>query len=269
MADFNPHSNSSQSVVILIHGWEGSSQSAYLLSLSARLFKEGHDTLRLHLRDHGGTTNLNKDIFNSSMIDEVVQAISAFQKKYPYKSYFLGGFSLGGNFALRTGLRNDALPQSIERIMAVCPVLDPAHTMRAMNTTLPLYDYYFVQKWKNSLTEKAKHFPEYNYMDDLKKMRCLDEMNAYFIPQYTAFDNLPDYFQSYTLTGETLSSLEIPALIVASKDDPIIPYKDFEKTSLSPTTRLELTEFGGHCAYLQNWVLDSWLDDRLAEYFHP
>lgn len=267
MAELNQHSDNSRSVIILIHGWEGSSESAYLLSMSARLFSEGHDTLRLHLRDHGNTTHLNREIFNSSMIAEVVQAIDVFQKQYAYNNYYLAGFSLGGNFALRTGLHNEQLFRPLDRIMAVCPVLDPAHTMQAMNNSFPFYDYYFARKWKRSLKEKTKHFPDYDYLNDLETMRRLDEMNAYFIPRYTPFDNLPDYFRSYTITGDVLSELKMPVLIVASKDDPIIPHEDFDCTRLSLSTRLEMTEYGAHCAHLQNLTLGSWLDDRATDYF--
>lgn len=267
LAELNQHAQTSRSVVILIHGWEGSGQSAYLLSMAAHLFHAGYDTLRLHLRDHGNTTHLNKEIFNSSMIDEIVDAISEFQKLFEYDIYNLAGFSLGGNFVLRCGLYMESMYRPLTRIMAVCPVLDPANTMVAMQNTFSFYDRYFVRKWKRSLREKSKHFSDYQYRDELKGMRMLDEMNRYFIPRYTPFDTLEDYFDSYTLTGDRLSKLEVPTLIVASKDDPIIPADDYRKVELNRNTRLEITLQGGHCAYLENWRLESWLDKRAAHFF--
>ncbi len=46
--------------VVLNHGWEGSAESLYVLSLAQRLFEQGFDVVRLNLRDHGETHQLNR-----------------------------------------------------------------------------------------------------------------------------------------------------------------------------------------------------------------
>ena len=51
--------------VVLLHGWEGSARSLYVLSLAQTLFEQGHDVVRLNLRDHGDTHHLNRDLFHS------------------------------------------------------------------------------------------------------------------------------------------------------------------------------------------------------------
>ena len=48
------------SMAILIHGWEGSADSSYMLSLTTRLLEQGVDVFRLNLRDHGDSHHLNK-----------------------------------------------------------------------------------------------------------------------------------------------------------------------------------------------------------------
>src|SRR5262245_24508764 len=40
-----------EQLVVLHHGWEGSAQSLYILSLGQILFEQGFDVLRLNLRD--------------------------------------------------------------------------------------------------------------------------------------------------------------------------------------------------------------------------
>ena len=265
--EFNRHKNPASQAVILLHGWEGSSQSAYILSLSAHLFSQGFDTIRVNMRDHGGTTHLNKEIFNSTLIDEVVGVISTIQKESLYQKYDLAGFSLGGNFSLRVGLQNSKLAKPLHKIVAVSPVLDPARTMLAMENTISFYDRYFTYKWKRSLKEKATHFPEYkSYSEDLKKLRNLREMNSYFIPQYTRFDNVDDYFRAYTITGDVMKKLSVDTLILSGEDDPIIPAADFANTYFSESTEIELSKYGAHCAFLENWKLDSWIDKRATHW---
>jgi predicted alpha/beta-fold hydrolase len=61
-----------RALAILLHGWEGSAQSSYILHTGSRLLAEGCDVFRLNFRDHGQTHHLNQQLFHSCRIDEVV-----------------------------------------------------------------------------------------------------------------------------------------------------------------------------------------------------
>ncbi len=65
----------SKGLVVLLHGWEGSVNSNYVLANGARLFDAGFDVFRLNFRDHGDTHHLNHEIFHSCRLDEVVHAL--------------------------------------------------------------------------------------------------------------------------------------------------------------------------------------------------
>jgi len=94
-------SNSTGRPAVILHGWEGSAQSLYILSLAQQLFDRGFEVLRLNLRDHGETHHLNRDLFHSCRLSDVVGALQAIQALYPDRPLSLAGFSLGGNFMLR------------------------------------------------------------------------------------------------------------------------------------------------------------------------
>ena len=49
-------------LVVLLHGWEGSSRSSYLITTTARLLAQGFDVLRVNLRDHGDSHHLNREL---------------------------------------------------------------------------------------------------------------------------------------------------------------------------------------------------------------
>lgn len=53
LAHHATHGAEGRDLVILLHGWEGSAQSQYLLSAAAHLYAQGYDVVRLNLRDHG------------------------------------------------------------------------------------------------------------------------------------------------------------------------------------------------------------------------
>ncbi|MGI9246912.1 MAG: alpha/beta fold hydrolase, partial [Steroidobacteraceae bacterium] len=129
----------SRPLAVLIHGWEGSSSSLYLLSLAQTLFSVGYDVARLNLRDHGDSHHLNEEIFHSCRIGEVVGAIRSLHLMHPGQRLCLAGFSLGGNFSLRVGTRAANAGIDISRIVAICPVLDPEHTLARLESGWALY----------------------------------------------------------------------------------------------------------------------------------
>jgi len=86
----------SERLAILLHGWEGSAEATYVLSLGSLLLARGFDVVRLNLRDHGATHHLNREIFHSCRLSEVVGATRAIAQRFPQARLYLAGFSLGG-----------------------------------------------------------------------------------------------------------------------------------------------------------------------------
>ncbi|SMF07409.1 hypothetical protein SAMN02745866_00555 [Alteromonadaceae bacterium Bs31] len=260
--------NKRKHLIIMLHGWEGSVQSSYMISSSNYLLKNGFDVLRLNFRDHGNSHALNKEIFNSSRHQEIIAALNKIQQQYAYKQYALLGFSLGGNFALRVAsIGSKQLSSEIAAVFSICPPIDPKHTTQALERGPRWYESYFVKKWKTSLLNKLEYFPEYAYREALLPMTTLGEMNEYFIPRYTPFTSVDDYFLSYTLTNDILGNINCPTTIVAAKDDPIIPISDFEHLEGSDRLTIEVSERGSHCAYLLSLAGPSWADRRALQFF--
>ena len=99
------------------------------------------------------------------------------------------------------------------------------------------------------------------------RMQSLAEMNDYFVPQFTGFDDSASYFKAYALTGDTLASLQVPSQIILSEDDPIIPIEDVQDLARPECLTIETTRYGGHCGFLMNWKLEGWIDQRLLALF--
>lgn len=268
MGEYNRALSDTQapSLIVMLHGWEGSSKSNYIVSACASLLAAGFDVLRLNFRDHGDTHHLNRGIFNSTLIEEVAGAIARIQKDYRYHHTGLLGFSLGGNFGLRVSLLTQILRHPMDAVMAVCPVLNPAHTMQALEQS-PWYESYFVRKWKRSLSKKLRFFPHYDFGNALQQMTRLQEMNEYFIPKYTPFSNVEEYFAAYTITGQTLSFTRSPTLVLSSADDPVIPADDLNHIARPASIKISIQTFGSHCAFLQSVREPSWADVQATAFF--
>lgn len=256
----------SDQLVILTHGWEGSHESSYMLSMTTVLLRAGVDVFRLNLRDHGDSHHLNKDVFNSTMVDEVIAGIANLQARFKYDEYVLGGFSLGGNFCCRVAAMSHDAPISLSKVVAFCPVLHAAESNAVLNSREnALYGRYFVRKWKKSLLKKLEYFPHYRFRDELPELKTLDQMNRQLVPRYTPFRELHEYFSAYAITGQRMAHTICPVYLHFSQDDMMIPCKDIEKLASNPDLHITLTRYGGHCGFLMNWRLDSWQDYRMLQ----
>ncbi len=259
-AEHTPPPTAAGRAVILIHGWEGSAQSMYMLSAGAGLWRQGFRVLRLNLRDHGDSQHLNRGLFHSCRLDEVIGAVSAVQRRFPAERLSLAGFSLGGNFALRVAAAAGATGLALHRVAAVCPVLDPRDTLAALDGGLPIYRYYFIGRWRRSLERKRAAFPHDYDFGDLARFRTLRAMTDFFVRHYTEFRNLETYLAGYALTGTRLAGLEVPADVLIADDDPVIPPGSLARIARPAKLQVMRSRFGGHCGFIADLGLNSWAD---------
>jgi predicted alpha/beta-fold hydrolase len=254
-------------LVLLIHGWEGSADSMYLLTAAQALLHEGYRVVRLNLRDHGGTQHLNEGIFHSCRLDEAIGAARAVAARFPGEALNLGGFSLGGNFALRVAAQAPRHDLAIRCVAAVCPVLDPAETMIALEHGPRLYHWYFLQKWRRSLRTKRAAFPQLYEFRQLEGFRSLMAMTAHFVERYTEYQSLDAYLAGYAITGERLAGLATPSVMLLAEDDPVIPIAGLARVVRPPALDVVVSQTGGHCGFLQSYGLRSWTDTFICETF--
>jgi hypothetical protein len=67
------------------------------------------------------------------------------------------------------------------------------------------------------------------------------------------------------VAGDYLAGLETSTLIITAADDPIIPIEDIRALPRPPALDIEVHAHGGHCGFLANWRLDSWIEKRLTQ----
>lgn len=251
-------------LVVLLHGWEGSADSSYILSAGSALLEAGFSVFRLNLRDHGDTKALNEGLFHSCRIDEVVGAVRRIRETFGGRHFAIVGQSLGGNFALRVGARAGRIGLAIDRIIAVCPVLKPHSTMRALDEGLWIYRRHFLRRWRRSLAEKAVAFPDIYEFGDLRRFDSLSATTEFFVERYTEFGSLDAYLSGYAITGDALEALRVPTRIIAAADDPVIPVADLDEVARNPALEISLARHGGHCGFVDAALGATWIDREIV-----
>ncbi len=257
---------SSKGMVVLLHGWEGSAHSGNILYTARHLHKEGYDVFRLNLKDHGKSHHLNEDIFMGSDTDEVYEAVKNIAALSVDKPLFIIGFSIGANYTIRIAKksRTSGIP-NLQKIIAINPPLDPERATGNIDR-LKIIKYFFIQKWKNSLEQKEKLFPHlYDFKEIMVKKSCMGMIDM-FVKNLSSFKDASDHFKSYNLTRGFLDSLEVPALVIAAEDDPIVPADDFYRVRTNDMVSLIINPFGGHCGYIKGLSFDAWFRKVLLNY---
>jgi len=252
-------------LAVLLHGWEGSSESLYLLSLAQTLFDAGFEVVRLNLRDHGATHHLNRELFHSCRLPEVVGAVRALATRFTGVPMALAGFSLGGNFMLRVAAHDEAQHLPLERVIAISPVLDPAETLVTLERGTPIYHSYFVRKWSRSLSRKQQAWPDHYDFEELLRIRNLREMTRQLVLSHTEYPTMEDYLAGYAVTGGRLTTLAVPATVLTSLDDPIIDATGLAQLARVPHLDIVTTSHGGHCGFIETLGDVSWIDGQVVK----
>lgn len=256
-------------LVVMIHGWEGSADSSYLLAAASALFRNGAEVVRLNLRDHGDTHHLNEDIFHSCRLDEAVGAVAAVARANPGRPLYLVGWSLGGNFTVRIAHRAPDAGFQLRHAIAVSPVVQPANSYTSMQNGLFFYRHYFIRKWRRSLLRKQAAFPDRYDFSEVMQMSDLRSMTAHLIEKFGEFETVDDYFSGYALSRDMLEGASQPLTVIAADDDPVIPGSDFAPFRSGGNLTLEVHRHGGHCGFMERLGPHSWIDERLCRIITP
>lgn len=256
----SPHPQS-RGLAVLIHGWEGCQDSAYLYAMACTLYAAGYSVFRLNLRDHGETHALNELPFHSARMAEVLGAFHVIQRLETTRPLICIGFSLGGNFALRVGLMGPSVDINPNLSIGVSPTINPAATLEAIDAGSAIYRRYFLKRWRRTLKQKSMAWPGHFDFSDLDTQTRLVDVTRRFVERHTEYPSYEAYLGAYTLTAGMLMNAPSPLAVIIAQDDPVIPFADFGNLQVRGSLHaLETPEHGGHCGFIENWKMLGWAD---------
>lgn len=251
-------------MVIVIHGWEGSSHSADVQYVAEAALRIGFSTFRLNLRDHGPGLHcnpyaLNRGLFGGPLLNEAAAAVRGATHLAGDRPVYLVGGSMGGNFVLRlSALTGDKAIPNLARTVAVCPAVSPASALAAIDRH-PLYRSFFRRIWMRSLRAKQRLFPGTYDFTPIARTTRLCEMTDWVVDKYSPWQDSAEYFAGYTVTPEMIAGLEHPATIIAAENDAIIPVQDIRAIEPGDQLRIAVQPTGGHMGFVDVLPYRRWL----------
>ena len=261
------NSQPAKGLVIILHGWEGSVDSTYVLCTGRTFYRGGYNIFRLNFRDHGDSHHLNAGIFYAVLLDEVFQAVKQAAGLNAGAPVFLVGFSLGGNFVLRIVRKCKENPiENLRYAVAISPVLDPDKATDRIDH-FPIIRSYFLKKWRTSLIKKQRLYPNLYDFNNIMKLKTIRKVTDVLLNDYSDYHSTQDYFKAYSVVRGAIRDNEVPTTIMTAADDPIIPVEDFYELEVNPSTNLVIQPYGGHNGFLDGFYLQGWYERQLVILF--
>lgn len=238
--------------VILLHGLEGSAQSHYLLGLSRKFLAAGFDTIRMNMRNCGGTLHLSRTLYNAGLSGDVVALARYLIKVRHYDQIYIIGFSLGGNVVLKAAAelanRNATW---LKGVCAISPSIDLHACVNEIEKGFNrIYERNFLRGLKEKIFTKSKLFPEKYETQGLKSIQSIRLFDDLYTAPDGGYSSVSDYYTRASALP-IMADIKVPTLVIAAQDDPIVPFNTFESlNSINGLIKLLAPQHGGHAGFI-------------------
>jgi len=268
-------------VAILGHGLGGCHRSPGVARLAAKLSDRGVRVFRYDMRGCGAGSGLALRPYHAGRSDDVAAVVQAVlkwcteapanSKPVPPPSIALVGISLSGNMLLKyLGEAPDGVPSAVIRAVAVNPPIDLARSVATLRRPLNRwYDRYFVSALRRHVAKHQLHWPDAPVPTIPFQPQRMEEFDDQYTAPFSGFATGAEYYRECS-AGQFIPHIEVPTVVLTSRDDPLVPVESFEAqaSSWSKSVRLGIIPGGGHLGYFARAGLDPdpfWLDWRLVE----
>jgi predicted alpha/beta-fold hydrolase len=257
--------------VIIIHGFEGSTESQYMAGFAAKGVAAGMNVIRMNQRNCGGTDCIAPVLYHSGLSHDVASVAQNLIKQDHISRFAIVGYSMGGNLVLKlAGEWGSGRPEQFRAVAAVCPSMDLAASSDALH--LPsnrLYEQYFLWQVRRRLRAKARFFPGVFDLSRLEGIGSLRQFDDKITAYYCGFEGAVDYY-ARAAASNVVGQVAVPTFILYAANDPflrILP-ETREKIMANPNIRFVETEDGGHCSFIAaaNGYDGFWAEQRIINF---
>lgn len=217
-------SSSTQPLVVLFHGLEGSSQSHYALAFADYCRQNWLAYVVVHFRGCSGEINLAPRAYHSGDYEEIDWIVKRVRSTRSGPIYCVG-ISLGGNALLRWAQEAGvSAKESVDAVSSVCSPIDLAASGTAIGKgfNLQVYTRMFLQTMRPKALLKLKQFPGLFAKAAMDAARDLYDFDNVFTAPLHGFKNTEDYWKRASAKPR-LNEIKIPALVVNALNDPFVP----------------------------------------------
>lgn len=269
--DLDYSGNGSETLVIAMHGLEGSSNSKYIISLVNFLNSQQIDCIAVNFRGCSGIENNHIYSYNSGKTDDVETIINYILNNYNYKNIILVGYSMGGNITLKYLGENRQLQPTIKGAIAISVPTDlEGSSNKLSNWNNTIYLNKFLKTLIKKGIDKHEKFPNSTLdVNKIKNSKTFADFDDAFTAPLFGYKNAHDYWTQCS-SKQFLPTIKIPTLILNALDDTFLSESchPFKEASLNKNLFFEAPKYGGHVGFNSNFMKNDtlWSEHRVLEF---
>jgi predicted alpha/beta-fold hydrolase len=257
------------SMVLILHGLEGSLESHYTGSMLAALAREGYNACLMYLRGCSGEPNRLPYSYHSGKTEDLDFVVRTILEHLPGIPLAIIGFSLGGNILLKwLGEQGEAA--QIRTAVAISVPFDLNQAALQLEQGLSrIYQHHLVKKLHGSARKKARFHPLPWPVERLSELGTFRRFDNEVTAPLNGFRDVDDYYTRAS-SKQYLKAIQVPTLLIQASDDPFLPATALpQNDDLSPAVTLELSRRGGHVGFVSGnnpMRPQYWLEQRVIRH---
>ena len=258
-------------IAILVHGLTGSHRSSHVVRVGERLYRRGCRVIRINQRGAGPGLHLARWSYHAGRSDDIRKVMELFQNVVDPSPIFLVGFSLGGNLILKTAGEAGDL-HGLAGVAAMAPPINLMQCSELIGKQENrIYESHFLFYLIQEAKKRQRYFPDLPPLKFPSNMsiRLFDE---YYTAPRAGYDCAEHYYEECS-SEKFIKNINVPTLILTSRDDPFISVGPFEKLDAPDCVSISIQNRGGHLGFLGSdgkggirWgesKLVNWIDQHL------
>jgi predicted alpha/beta-fold hydrolase len=240
------HEPGARGLLLVVHGIAGCAEAGYVQAAAQAASAAALSCLRLNLR---GCDRLGEDLYHGGLASDLAAALAS-PAVAPYECLYALGYSMGGHLALC--LACSAPDRRLAAVAAVCAPLDLAAGARYFDRQVPWpYRRFILGQLNEIYAAVAAVRPLPLTAAEAARLEGLEEWDDRITAPRWGFGDAATYYRRASVAGR-LSSLAVPALLVASESDPMVPPSLLEPVLAEGTPdalEVRWVDGGGHVGF--------------------
>lgn len=270
--DWGPDPAPDAPIALILHGLEGSSRRAYVLSVARALVRAGVRPVAMNFRGCSGEPNRALRFYHSGDTADASWLLGALRRREPGRRLGAVGFSLGGNVLVKLmgerddggrGLLDAAVAMSVPYDLAAgCALLERSRMGR-------FYSGYFLRSLRRKVAMKSARLAAVVDVAGAERARTIREFDDRVTAPLHGFRDASDYY-ARSSSAAFLAGVRAPTLLIHAEDDPFLPRASIpvEIARANAAVTLALQRGGGHVGFLAGppWSPVFWGDELAARF---
>lgn len=232
-------------LLLCVHGLGGSAESPYLSRAAAAAAARGWASLRISMR---GADGRGEGFYHAGLTDDLHAALAS-PELAVFSDLYVIGYSLGGHLALR--LASEPHDRRLRAVAAVCAPVDLERARAALDRPgCWVYRQYVLGRLKRCYAAVARRHPVPTPLDVIGRIRSVREWDARTVVPHFGFASPADYYTRASVAAR-LARLRVPALLVNTEHDPMVPASAVRPAlpDAAPGLEVHWVRAGGHVGF--------------------